>query len=551
MFSRSLRSFCQICKKSYASRQWTVSSHNCTAKNIVHPILNHQTCILENTLKSLFVPLCSFSTTELLHKGKGEGTIHEGDEEEEDNGEYKSHDISQILDGDVLCESDEYKQVLQEEFHYDGSHHSLLVIHPAIRWGPEKPLLTTPELQLSEACALVHSLPKWRVADTKIIKVKSHQNFIFMKGQFEELTTQVKSYTNISAVFVNVDILKVNQVAMLQGAWQYPVFDRYTLVLHIFKEYAKSREAKLQIALAEIPYIRGRLEQINEGGHDHLTGKTHYIVSGGFRFTYIQKRHALISERERRLKGELEKVRQQREILRHNRIKLHFPTVAVVGYTNCGKTTLIKALSEDDSLTPEDRLFATLDVTVHQALLKNLKVLLFDTVGFISNIPSCLMEAFSATLEDALIADVILHVRDSSHPDFVNQDENVISILEKLLPEEKLKNILVVNNKCDLLRRDIIDELSSNLNISAVMGTGLDALKDRLEQAIIKNTGRMKKTFRIPAVGGEHLSWLYKNSTVLSITDGEDGQSYLVETIIDTAAYGKFKHLFSVNKRKH
>ena len=99
MFSRSLRSFCQICKKSYASRQWTVSSHNWTAKKIVHPILNHQTCILENTLKSLFVPLCSFSTTELLHKGKGEGTIHEGDEEEEDNGEYKSHDISQILDG--------------------------------------------------------------------------------------------------------------------------------------------------------------------------------------------------------------------------------------------------------------------------------------------------------------------------------------------------------------------------------------------------------------------------------------------------------------------
>ena len=98
MFSKSLRSVRQICKKSYASRQSTVSSHNWTAKNIVLPILN-QTCILEKTLKSLFVPLCSFSTTELLHKGKGEGTIHEGDEEEEDNREYKSHDISQILDG--------------------------------------------------------------------------------------------------------------------------------------------------------------------------------------------------------------------------------------------------------------------------------------------------------------------------------------------------------------------------------------------------------------------------------------------------------------------
>lgn len=502
-----------------------------------------QTHSQQNNTKFLYKPLCCFSTTNLVCKERGRKPGHDENEESIINKLAESQDE----EADALHETDEYKQVLQEEFHYDGVHHSLMIIHPAIRWEKDKPRSTTPELQLSEACALVHSLPQWRVADTKIIKVKSHGGFIFMKGQLKELTDLVKSHKNISAVFVNVDILKINQVAMLQGAWQLPVFDRYTLVLHIFREYAHTREAKLQIALAEIPYIRGRLEQINEGQHDHVTGKMHYVVSGGFRFTYIQKRHALVAERERRLRGELEKVRQQREVLRQNRINQQYPTVAVVGYTNCGKTTLIKALTEDESLTPENRLFATLDVTVHQAFLKNMKVLLIDTVGFISDIPKTLMEAFSATLEDALIADVVLHVRDLSHPDYRNQDENVVDILGRLLSEEKLQNMLVVNNKCDLLSDD--EKSSDGLNISAVTGSGLDELKTRLEEAIIKSTGRMRKVFRIP-VRGDHLSWLYKNSTVLSITDGENGDSYLVETIINTAAYGKFKHLFSTNKRK-
>lgn len=143
--------------------------------------------------------------------------------------------------------------------------------------------------------------------------------------------------------------------------------------------------------------------------------------------------------------------------------------------------------------------------------------------------------------------DVVLYVRDSSHPDYMNQNENVVDILGKLLSEEKLQNMLVVNNKCDLLSDD--EKSSTGLNISAVTGSGLDELKKRLEEAIIKSTGRMRKTFRIP-VGGDHLSWLYKNSTVLSITDGENGDCYLVETIINTAAYGKFKHLFSKTKRK-
>ncbi|XP_062592063.1 putative GTP-binding protein 6 [Saccostrea cucullata] len=545
MFSRffNLTGVCQLCRMNSIKKPSKFMTKRTSKFSYISTLNGQKYTRRKDLLSSAYTPVCCFSTSRTVWKPSDQ----ESSQGEEDLDSSKAQALEIPESDDVLQEDEEYEECLQEHFHFDGVHHSLMVIHPAIRWGREKPRSTTPELQLSEACALVHSLPKWRVADTKIIKVKSHRGFIFMKGQLEELTKLIKSRTDISAVFVNVDVLKINQVAMLQGSWKLPVFDRYTLVLHIFKEYAQTREAKLQIALAEIPYIRGRLEQINEGQHDHLTGKTHYVVSGGFRFTYIQKRQALVSARERRLRGELEKVKQQREILRKNRIKQQYPTVAVVGYTNCGKTTLIKALTEDESLTPENRLFATLDVTVHQAYLANIhKVLFIDTVGFISDIPDSLMDAFSATLEDALIADVILHVRDSSHPDLVAQNENVIDTLGKLLPEEKLQNMLVVNNKCDLLSEY---ESSEDLYISAVTGTGIIVLKKKLEETIIKSTGRMRKTFRIP-VGGEHLSWLYKNATVLSTRDGEDGHSYLVETIINTAAYEKFKHLFSKNKRK-
>lgn len=336
MFPRSLRPVCQLCRISCPKKQSSYLSLRHATRN--RRICSGQKLQTYSQQKNSFIPLSCFSTTNTLWKEKGRKPGHDGHEDE-------ALIINKLMEDeqhedDALHETEEYKQVVQEEFHYDGVHHSLMIIHPAIRWEQGRPSPTTPELQLNEACALVHSLPQWKVAATKIIKVKSHGGFIFMKGQLKELTDLVKSQKNISAVFVNVDILKINQVAMLQGAWQLPVFDRYTLVLHIFREYAHTREAKLQIALAEIPYIRGRLEQINEGQHDHVTGKMHYVVSGGFRFTYIQKRHALVAERERRLRGELEKVRQQREVLRQNRIKLHYPTVAVVGYTNCGCSSL-------------------------------------------------------------------------------------------------------------------------------------------------------------------------------------------------------------------
>ena len=143
----------------------------------------------------------------------------------------------------------------------------------------------------------------------------------------------------------------------------------------------------------------------------------------------------------------------QRDLVRRRRKDLRFPTVAVVGYTNCGKTSLIKALTGDESMSPRNQLFATLDVTVHEAVMpSNLSALFVDTVGFISDIPTNLIASFSATLEDAATADVLVHVRDISNPDHEKQSKNVLETLRRLgVPEEKIDSMITLGNKIDLV----------------------------------------------------------------------------------------------------
>ena len=150
---------------------------------------------------------------------------------------------------------------------------------------------------------------------------------------------------------------------------------------------------------------------------------------------------------------QLSKVASQRDLLRRRRKEQRFPTVAVVGYTNCGKTSLIKALTGDESMSPRDQLFATLDVTVHEAVMpSNLRTLFVDTVGFISDIPTNLIASFSATLEDAADADVLIHVRDVSNPDHEKQSANVLQTLRRLrVPKEKLDTMITLGNKIDLV----------------------------------------------------------------------------------------------------
>ncbi|XP_064601076.1 putative GTP-binding protein 6 [Liolophura sinensis] len=420
--------------------------------------------------------------------GREESHIDETSENQEDSEES-------------LLEDMKYREFLREYYKIPDTGQRLLVIQPEVKWGPMKRTLTTGELQLAEACALVDSIPNWKVIHKKICKTKSlNTRYIFGRGMLDELTADVRSRMDISAVFISMNMVTGEQLSTLQKLWGIPVYDRYTVVLEIFKEHAKTKEAKLQVALAEIPYLRSRLREIHEGTVNRSAGGMHYI--GGSGETYLELRHRLLQQRELKLKKALEKVRNQRQMLRANRARRDLPVVAVVGYTNSGKTSLIKALTGDKSLEPQDQLFATLDVTAHAGVLPNhMTVLYVDTVGFMSDIPTSLIDAFSATLEDALAADAVIHVRDISHPDTQAQRHNVLTTLQSMLPEQKLATVIEVCNKADLLTHPLD---SQDTLISATAGLGLRDLLHLVEKTVLEETGMSIRRLKVP-MGGSHL----------------------------------------------
>lgn len=228
--------------------------------------------------------------------------------------------------------------------------------------------------------------------------------------------------------------------------------------------------------------------------------------------------------------------------MRKNRIRNGTPVVAIVGYTNCGKTSLIQALTKSSKLSPEDKLFATLDVTVHGMKLNcNVPILLVDTVGFMGNIPTELIKSFASTLEDALLADVIVHIRDLSHPNHVEQNEKVMETLESFLvhetKEELKERMIVVVNKIDKLAHDpdeirMASKVTKALPISALEGYGLEILKNKLEKLVLEKTQRQKMTFRVKT-GSEKFKWLIRHLNVYNITvDPKDMNYTLLHSIV-------------------
>ena len=309
----------------------------------------------------------------------------------------------------------------------------------------------------------------------------------------------------------------------LERAWDCKVIDRTGLILDIFGERAATREGALQVELAHLEYQRSRLVR----SWTHLERQR-----GGFGFmggpgeTQIEADRRLIGERIIRLKGELGQVRRTRGLHRTARRRVPFPVAALVGYTNAGKSTLFNALTGAEVMV-RDQLFATLDPTMRGLRLPTgRRVILSDTVGFISELPTELVAAFRATLEEVSEADLILHVRDAAHPDSAAQRADVVAVLNGMAAEGTIDaewptRTLEVLNKADLLGGVAnVPVRNGAVACSAITGEGLPALREAMDTRIA--AGMDVADYTIPPADGARLAWLYQHGEVIERADGAE-----------------------------
>lgn len=419
---------------------------------------------------------------------------------------------------------------------------NVFIIQPYIKWGPKK-TNSNPDLQLREAESLIRSLPKWSIQESIKIPLESFsKKSFFGSGKLEELRNMIRNHGgNISCIFVSKGVLTGPQKRFLEQYFHLPILDRYSVVIQILRLHAISTESKLQVAMAEIPYIWSQFRDA-----DKLPDKRAPLVLND-----TQKQ--MLRNREKKLKYELENIRSHRELLRNRRRQKNFPVVAIVGYTNAGKTSLIKALTGEESLRPRDQLFATLDVTAHAGRLPcRLEVLYMDTVGFMSDIPTGLLECFIATLEDAMLADIIVHVQDVSHESYMEQKKHVEETIQSLIQKSELNKILPTNfinvgNKFDLIEdpSQFTADVSMDMKlISSTQLTGINELLMEIEEKVLKLTKRVKMVIKVPN-GGEEMAWLYKNSAVASSdVDPDDSQKILLNIVIAESVLQQFKYKF-------
>ena len=351
------------------------------------------------------------------------------------------------------------------------------------------------------------------------------------KGKVEEVAARVKA-DDVSLVFLDCALSPVQQ-RNLEKAFSAKVIDRTGLILEIFGRRARTREGSLQVELAHLAYQKSRLVR----SWTHLERQR-----GGFGFlggpgeTQIETDRRLISERMVKIEAELTKVKRTRSLHRKTRRDVPYPVIALVGYTNAGKSTLFNRLTRATVLA-EDMLFATLDPTLRTLTLPHgSRVILSDTVGFISDLPTMLVSAFRATLEEVVEADVILHVRDISHEDTDAQSTDVEAILSELgVDPNDHGRLLEVWNKLDLLDTDRATAVANSARrrdsnarpiiVSALTGQGEEGLVDEIEGRLA--IGRTVLDLRLGVEDGAGLAWLYEHAEVLARHDRDSGGSDL------------------------
>ena len=343
---------------------------------------------------------------------------------------------------------------------------------------------------LDEAAELVAAAGGELVLRETAKRDKAHTAYFVGTGKAEELAAAVKLHDIGLAVFNHE--LTPTQERNLEKILQCRVLDRVGLILAIFAKRAQSQEGKLQVELAQLNHLSGRLVR----GYGHLQSQKGGIGLKGPGETQLETDRRLIGQKITALKKQLAQVKKQRATRRKSRMEGRLKTFAIVGYTNAGKSSLFNRLTKADVLA-KDQLFATLDTTARRLFLSHeAGVILTDTVGFVRDLPHKLVSAFSATLEETALADVLLHVVDASNPDFERQMDDVNVVLEEIGAHEVPQ--LVVYNKIDLLPQGVRDAgvLRDNsgravgVNISVAKSLGLDALREAMIERALENGGK-------------------------------------------------------------